>query len=104
MTEAQTFAVSAVDVQELAREIAVRLAPDALLEAEDVGAMLKCDARYVTEQYAAAPGFPKALRLTGKGGRKSKPRWIRSDIVDWIEKHKNGRSTRGGRRRDTTDD
>ncbi len=102
MTEAHAAAVSGLDVQELAREIAVRMAPDALLEASDVGAMLKCDARYVTEQYAAAPGFPKALYLTGKGGRKSKPRWIRSDIVDWIERHKAGRSTRGGRRRDTT--
>lgn len=94
-----------VDVEALAREIAVRLAPDALLEAKDVGALLKCSAEYVTEEYAHAPGFPQALRLTGRDGRKSKPRWIRADIVAWIEKHRNGRGTRGGRqRRDTSGD
>jgi len=98
-TEELLHQVRAADVVELAREIAMRLAPDALLEAKDVGAMLRCSAEYVTEQYACAPGFPKALRLTGKDGRRSKPRWIRSDIVAWIEKHRKGITTRGGRPR-----
>lgn len=93
-----------VDVQALAREIAVRMAPDALLEAEDVGAMLKCTGRYVTEHYVAAPGFPKPLRLTGRDGRRSKPRWRRCDIVAWVESHVGGQSKRGGRPRHAVED
>lgn len=104
MTEAQAIAVSHVDVQELAREIAVRMAPDALLEAEDVGAMLRCSGRYVLEHYVPAPGFPKPLRLTGSEGRRSKPRWRRCDIVAWIDSHVGGQSKRGGRPRLQSDD
>ena len=88
-----------VDLEELARQIAARLAPDALLEARDVGALLKCTPEYVTEDYARAPGFPKAIRLTGPGGRRSKPRWRRRDITDWIDSHVGGKSKLGGRPR-----
>lgn len=91
------------DVQELARHIAARMAPDALLDAEDVAALLKCSARYVKGQYAISPGFPKALRLTGPDGRRSNPRWRRSDIIDWINSHTGGRSKLGGRPRKTPD-
>ncbi len=95
---------ASIDVQELAREIAMRMAPDALLDAADVGAMLKCSAQYVTEEFAHAPGFPKTIRLTRPEGRRGKPRWLRSDVVAWIEAHRGGRSTRGGRPRNSTDE
>ena len=88
-----------IDVEALAREIACRMSPDALLDAEDVAAMLKVTPRYVTEQYAGAPGFPGAIRLTGPDGRRSKPRWQRSDIAQWISSHRNGASKAGGRPR-----
>lgn len=91
--------MQADEVQDLAREIAARMAPDALLDAEDVAAILKCSARYITEQYVLSPGFPQALRLTGPDGRRSKPRWKRSDIMEWIDAHRDGRSKRGGRPR-----
>lgn len=86
-------------VSALAREIAVRLAPDALLDAADVAALIKCQPRYVTEHYAAAPGFPKAIRLTGPGKTRSQPRWRRAEIMDWVASHANGASRRGGRPR-----
>lgn len=76
-----------IDVQELAREIAARLSPDALLDSDDVGALLKCSARYVTEQLVMAPGFPKAIRLKGPSGRRGQPRWKRSAITDWVASH-----------------
>lgn len=95
--------MTTIDVQTLAREIAARMSPDALLDAEDVGALLKVSARYVTEEYVPAPGFPKPIRLTGPDGRRGKPRWQRRDIVAWIESHKDGRSKRGGRPRDSTE-
>lgn len=87
------------DVEELARQIAARLASDALLDARDVGALLKCTPAYVTEDYVRAPGFPKAIRLTGPDGRHSKPRWRRCDIIDWINSHVGGKSKLGGRPR-----
>ena len=45
---------SNIDIKALARHIAMRLDPEALLDADDVGALLKCAPRYVTEQYARA--------------------------------------------------
>lgn len=87
-----------VDVQELAREIAARMAPDALLDSNDVGALLGCTGRYVTEQYVLSPSFPKAIRLVGPRGRRGQPRWRRSAIMAWVETQESGTSTRGARR------
>lgn len=91
--------MSDIDLMELAREIAARMAPDSLLDSEDVGALLKCVPRYVTEQYQLSPGFPKAIRLTGPDGRRSQPRWQRSAIMLWVASHEGGRSKVGGRPR-----
>lgn len=88
-----------LDLADLAREIAMRMDPEGLMDAKDVGAYLKCSARYVVDEYASAPGFPKALRLTGPEGRRSNPRWRRQDIRNWVDSHTNGRSKRGGRPR-----
>jgi predicted DNA-binding transcriptional regulator AlpA len=88
-----------IDVQELAREIAARMAPDSLLDASDVAALLKVSPRYVIEQFALSPGFPKAVRLTGPDGRKGQPRWKRIEIMRWVESHKDGATKRGGRPR-----
>ena len=93
-----------IDVVALAREIAARLSPDALLDAEDVGALLHCTPRYVTENFVPAVGFPKPVRLTGVGGRRGLPRWIRADIIAWVAKHRNGASTKGGRPRNRPDE
>jgi predicted DNA-binding transcriptional regulator AlpA len=93
-----------MDIEALAREIAHRLDPEALLDAEDVGAYLKCSSRYVLEGYAVAPGFPKAIRLTGPDGRRSQPRWRKSDITAWVSSHLNGRRKQGGRPRNTIED
>lgn len=92
-----------VDIAALAREIASRMDPQALMDAEDVGAYLKCSARYVQEEYVKAPGFPKAIRLTGPDGRTGNARWRRQDITAWVDSHINGQSKRGGRPRKTPD-
>lgn len=86
--EMQSSALDRLDIAELARQIAARLAPDTLLDARDVAAMLKCQPRYVTEQMSRAPGFPRAIRIAGPNGRRSNPRWQRSDIMEWIESQK----------------
>lgn len=86
-------------ITELARQIAARMGPDALLDPADVAAILGCRPRYVTEYYALAPGFPRAIRLTGRNGARSKPKWRRQDIEKWIDDHRRGRPVGGGRRR-----
>lgn len=73
-----------IEVESLAREIAFRLAPDALLDATDVAHILGCQPRYVTEHYGKTPGFPGAIRLPGPNGNKGHPRWIRAEIAEWI--------------------
>jgi len=88
-----------INIQELAREIAVRLAHDALLNSEDVAALLKCSTSYVLEQYVHAPGFPRAIRLSGPNGRKGQPRWRRSEIMEWIDQHQTSPTRRAGRPR-----
>lgn len=75
---------------ELAREIAARVAPDALLDAADTAALLKCSERYFKDNYATEPSFPKALRLKTSTGR-SHPRWLRADIMQWVASHRTGR-------------
>lgn len=95
MTEAEILA--------LAREIAFRMAPDALLDAEDVGAMFKVSARYVTENLVTAPGFPKAIRIALADGRRSHNRWLRSDIIRYIASHRDGVTKCGGRPRKPID-
>jgi len=39
-------------------QLAARMSPEALLSAEDMGAMLGYPARYIRETIALAPGFP----------------------------------------------
>lgn len=98
------YEMHAEEIEDLARQIAARMDPDALLDAEDVAAILKCSPRYVTEQYVLATGFPKAIRLTGPEKRRSQPRWRRSEIMAWVDAHRNGATTRGGRPRNRVDD
>lgn len=88
-----------MDVQELAREIACRMAPDALLNSEDVGALLGCSGRYVSEHYVVTPGFPKAIRLQGPAGRRGQPRWQRSAIMEWVSSHLDGANRPGQQRK-----
>lgn len=88
-----------LDMRELARHLGAVMANDSLLDTEDVAAILKVTPRYVSESYVNAPGFPKPIYLTGEGGRKSKPRWIRRDVIEWINSHAQGRPSRGGRPR-----
>lgn len=88
--------MSEIDISELARQIAARMAPDALLSPDDVGTLLDCTGRYVSSQYALSPGFPKAVRLTGPDGRRSKPKYRRSAVMAWIDGHEDNRSHRGG--------
>jgi len=89
------------DVQELAREIAMRMDPEALLDTADVASFIKCEPRYVSEQFARAPGFPKAIHLPGPDGRRGKPRWRRSDILAWVQSCEEGKKSQGGRPRKT---
>lgn len=88
-----------VDVEELARHIALRMDPDALMDAEDVGAYLKFTPRYVTERLVGSPSFPAAIRLAGPNGSRSNPRWRRRDIVAYVDSHIAGMTKRGGRPR-----
>jgi predicted DNA-binding transcriptional regulator AlpA len=76
-----------LDYATLAREIAARMDPDALIDTADIGSMVKRSARYVEEEYVPAPGFPKPVRLVGKSARKSHALWRRRDITAWIEAH-----------------
>jgi hypothetical protein len=89
----------AIDVQELAREIASRMAPDALLDTGDVGALLCCTGRYFLDNYALAPGFPACVRLTKQDGKPGKPKWRRSEVLDWVQKHFDRNPPTGGARR-----
>jgi len=77
----------------------VRLAPDALLNAEDIAALLKCSTGYVLEHYVHAPGFPASIRLSGPNGWRGQPRWRRSEIMDWIDLHQTVHIRRAGRPR-----
>ena len=98
-----TTTASDLNYAELARQIAARMSPEALLSAEDVGAMLGYPARYIRETIALAPGFPLAIRLKlDSDGKRSNPRWRRTDIEKWVTTHRSQRPTRAGRPRQQT--
>lgn len=75
------------EVEGIARHLATFLCPDALLDAKDVGALLKCSARHVLAWHAKSPGFPDPVRLNGPDGQVGHPRWLRKDITSWINSH-----------------
>lgn len=91
------------DIQHLARELAARMAPDALLDANDVAALLKYEPRYVSERLSRAEGFPRCVKIPGVLGTKGQRRWVRSDIVTWYESIKAGKKPGGGRARKSPD-
>lgn len=81
------LALSRDELVALAREIAARMDPDALIDLADIGALVKRSAEYVDKEYVPAPGFPKPVHLVGKSARKSHKLWMRRDITAWIEAH-----------------
>ena len=58
-----TNTTSELNYAELARQIAARMPPEALLSAEDLGAMLGYPARYIGQTIILAPCFPVAIGL-----------------------------------------
>jgi hypothetical protein len=88
-----------IDLQALAREIAARMDPDAWLDANDVGALMKYEARYVTDVLVHEPGFPKAIRRRTKDGRRGQLRWPRRAILAHMEAIARGANPKGGRPR-----
>ncbi len=76
-----------INVEELARHIAFRMDPEALLTAEDIGVILNCTARYVRERFAGARGFPKPIYLPLSDGSFTNPKWRRSEIDEWIDEY-----------------
>ncbi len=76
---------STLDQEALGRQIAAWLDPDALLDAEDIGLLLKCSGRYVLEWHAKAEGFPPAVRLPGPDKKLGHPRWKRRHILEYLD-------------------
>lgn len=79
--------LSTIDMEGLARELARFMSPDALLSASDVGALTGHTGRHVLSVLSKGEGFPEAIRLRGKDGMRSDPRWLRADISKWIASH-----------------
>lgn len=95
-----------IDYEVLARHLAARMAPDALLDAEDVGALLKCSGRYFQESYALDPTFPRPVVLPSVGRineesktRRRRKRWKRAEVMEWIDAHRDGPAKPGRRRK-----
>lgn len=94
--------LTAADLAQLGREIAARITDDSLLDVQDVASLLKVSARYVSENYAQLPNFPKAIRLANATGNLGQPRYRRGDVIAWINAHNSGRRPgRSGRPRET---
>jgi cytochrome P450 len=91
--------VEGIDLQALAREIAMRMAPDALLDFDDIGAWLKLKPRYVSEELSKHPDFPRAVQFDTTRGRKTHARYLRADIAAFIERRRAGKNPAGGRPR-----
>ncbi|WP_244127586.1 hypothetical protein [Burkholderia gladioli] len=72
---------------------------NALWSTKEIGEYLLRPAQSVRERVVVLPGFPAPIRLpSGEHGR-SFPRWKATEVIAWVESHRNGRSARGGRPR-----
>lgn len=58
----------------------IPLAVDLWSNAE-IAAYLKVDQRQVSERYSCLPGFPRAIRIGGKGH----PRYKAADVIELVE-------------------
>lgn len=88
-----------IDVQELARALALIMDPDALWTVEDCANYLRKAPRYFREQIASVPGFPKPVRMALPDARQSQPMWYRRDIIAWMKAQQQGKKPQGGRPR-----
>ena len=61
----------------------IPLAVDLWSNAE-IAAYLKVDQRQVSERYSCLPGFPRAIRIGGKGH----PRYRAAEVIEWVEGQK----------------
>jgi len=86
--------VPEIDYEKLAVHLARFMCPDALLDADGVGALIEASRRQVLEYWAKADGFPKAIRPRGPDGKAGHPRWVRSDISDWVASHREKKAGR----------
>ena len=57
-----------------------------LLDAKLVGSILKVATKQVHEKYAKLDGFPVPIFLPSGESGKSRKRWRKSDVIDWIER------------------
>ncbi|WP_244103614.1 hypothetical protein [Burkholderia gladioli] len=87
-------------VTELERRLKVTVPlENALWSTKEIGEYLLRPAQSVRERIVVLPGFPVPVRLpSGEHGR-SFPRWKATEVIAWVESHRNGRSARGGRPR-----
>lgn len=94
-----------IDVQTLAHLVAEHFKGDqqGLMGSAGVAALLGCSASRMLEQYATVPGFPKAIRLPAKSGGRSHPKWLRTDILRWVESLRPEARPRPGRPRKPVD-
>jgi len=70
--------IAAAIAQHTARRIP--LAVD-LWGTAEIAAYFKCSRRQVSERYSCLPGFPRAIRIGGKGH----PRYKAADVIAWVE-------------------
>ena len=80
----QTIPADLIDqlAEAIARHMPRRipLAVDLWSNAE-IAAYLKCEPRQVSERYSCLPGFPRAIRIGGKGH----PRYKAADVIECVE-------------------
>lgn len=94
MTTATATETAGIDLDALARKIATRLDPAALLDAEDLAALWKYAKRTVLEDLAKRSWFPKPVDLGG-----GQPRWMRADILACLEERRTKAAKKPGRPR-----
>jgi hypothetical protein len=54
------------------------------LDAAGVGLMLSTTAQQVREEISVLPSFPKASRPARPSGAKGHPRWLASEVHEWM--------------------
>ncbi len=73
-------------IDQIVSALAERINPRELWTIKHIASYLNRSEKVVSERVVTIAGFPQAIRLPTKDGRRGFPMWKACEVVAWVEK------------------